>query len=917
MILYKQKKLILAIALLLFINSLDIKCLADDNIQYTNKLIVIYKISEDQSRLKITNIPIKIGLPSFEEVLTNVISKLINSGEITPKPTPSKAPIRFQEASKEDIAFVESELVKLDSYVVKVNNEFFIEALQEALEQEPGVIKVTRDFQVLLPEAIDPGSSDVNCDPALKLPNDPYNSENWHFEKTGLLAAWNKTCNCPPAILKINCNVQEHPEFCNIGNPNIINAVLDNGFSVGIQPGTTAHPDLVDRWDYNISKNVIFGDNPLDYDSSDETSTQVSYDHGTAVSLSSSASSNNNISHAGINWNSKVWAIRIGRGGGASFSNILAGFDYVIAKVQALNVPHFFVNLSYSSSDCNKTLAQLVNDHAGIQIKNLGGLITLASGNSACFQNFEDVAPNVIVVGATTSSNPCSAATVASYSSYGPLTDIFSPSGFIVDNRNTGVQNYALSKQSINGTSFSAPSLAGFGTFLWSLNPSLTPDELEKVLKVSSFNTLSLFENDPISKQRISLSQASQVKIDDAINFQSQILQLVISTNPNSEKQDLFADTNNNVIISTTLPGSNEELKLEGLDLPQGATFNPVSGFGNVSQTFLWTPPASQINNSFKVTFLIKNSFGKVYGYKKILFTVQEKKPDSNKPPISNAGADQTVTEGNLVTLDGSKSSDPEGDSLTYFWSQIPNGAPGVVLSNPNNIKPTFIAPNINMDTTLSFQLKVTDTGGLESTDTVDIKVQSINRPPVINAGSDKMVRSKRVIRFTDATAVDPDGDSLTYQWTVVNPPIMVLRINPSSLNSGGFFIPTFDQGLINVTFRLTVSDGNSSVADDVIYTVKNSKPTSDAGLDRSVSRFSYVQIGGTNNTDPDGDTLRFSWSQIKGPTVTLYNSNTQNPIFKAPATLTTPGNEIIFRLKVDDSFGGTATDDVSVFVVN
>jgi hypothetical protein len=69
------------------------------------------------------------------------------------------------------------------------------------------------------------------------------------------------------------------------------------------------------------------------------------------------------------------------------------------------------------------------------------------------------------------------------------------------------------------------------------------------------------------------------------------------------------------------------------------------------------------------------------------------------------------------VTLDGSNSSDPDNDISSYQWNQT--GGLSVSLSNTSAARPTFTAPNVGPSgESLTFQLTVTDSGGLQSTDT-------------------------------------------------------------------------------------------------------------------------------------------------------------------------------------------------------
>jgi len=96
-----------------------------------------------------------------------------------------------------------------------------------------------------------------------------------------------------------------------------------------------------------------------------------------------------------------------------------------------------------------------------------------------------------------------------------------------------------------------------------------------------------------------------------------------------------------------------------------------------------------------------------------------------NEPPIADAGNDQEVVEGSIVTLDGSDSSDTDDGIISYQWKQL-TGTP-VTFSGTEVGLTAFTAPgNSSVVETLTFQLTVTDYGGLKSTDTCSVVVQPI-----------------------------------------------------------------------------------------------------------------------------------------------------------------------------------------------
>jgi hypothetical protein len=92
---------------------------------------------------------------------------------------------------------------------------------------------------------------------------------------------------------------------------------------------------------------------------------------------------------------------------------------------------------------------------------------------------------------------------------------------------------------------------------------------------------------------------------------------------------------------------------------------------------------------------------------------------------IADAGNDQTVSEGTSVILNGSNSKSNQSVILSYAWKQIPN--PNITIGGANTMIWSFIAPNVSTDTTIAFELVVTDDKGITSTDEVNIIVRDGN----------------------------------------------------------------------------------------------------------------------------------------------------------------------------------------------
>lgn len=277
-----------------------------------------------------------------------------------------------------------------------------------------------------------------------------------------------------------------------------------------------------------------------------------------------------------------------------------------------------------------------------------------------------------------------------------------------------------------------------------------------------------------------------------------------------------------------------------------------------------------------------------------------------NAAPTADAGPDQSVAAGAAVTLDGSGSTDPNGDALTYFWSfeQVPDGSTASLVS-PESVMPAF---SVDLPGTYAVALTVSD-GSLSSpADTV--RISTLNTAPVANAGPDQTVPLLTMVELDAAGSTDVDGNSLTFTWSILEAP----SGSSATLSDPAAVMPTFQLDAPGAfIIQLAVDDGTATSFDTVRINSENSAPVAIAGDDQTAAINSVVTLDGSRSSDPDGTPLNFQWaigSMPEGSSATLSDADSVSPTL-----ITDVAGVYTISLVVSDGFVESAPDTVVVRV--
>lgn len=344
-----------------------------------------------------------------------------------------------------------------------------VEALAEEIAANADVEYAEPDY-IMYPKAV---------------PNDPRYDEQWHYsEQAGglnLEAAWDiSTGSSDVVVAVIDTGVRDHVDLTG----NLLPGYDFISDAWRANDGNGRDNDASDAGDAMSAGECGNGYPPQDYPSSW---------HGTHVSGTVAAVSDNGIGVAGVAWNAKVLPVRVlGKCGGYT-SDIVDGMRWAVGlSVSGTPVnpnPAQVLNMSLGgTAPCTNTYQQAIDD-----VVSTGATIVVAAGNES--QDASNSSPancsNVVTVGATDRNGG-----LAYYSNFGATVDVSGPGGemsqwgssdAILSTYNTGQTSPGSDSYDYSqGTSMATPHIAGVAALMYSVDSQLNATEVEAVLKESA-----------------------------------------------------------------------------------------------------------------------------------------------------------------------------------------------------------------------------------------------------------------------------------------------------------------------------------------------------------------------------------------------------------------------------------------------
>ena len=281
---------------------------------------------------------------------------------------------------------------------------------------------------------------------------------------------------------------------------------------------------------------------------------------------------------------------------------------------------------------------------------------------------------------------------------------------------------------------------------------------------------------------------------------------ITVTAYPANTPPVAVAGDNQNVALSTlvSLNGSgSKDANADPLTYKWALIYKPATSTASLSSTTIFNPTFTGDVPGTYVAGLVVND-GKVSSEASVTTIIVA---SANSVPVANAGAAQSVLTGATATLDGTGSTDANGDTLTYSWVLSAPSGSSAALTSSTNAKPSFLA---DVSGTYVASLIVNDGKANSVVASTRVTAATANTAPVASAGSAQTVTVTATVTLDGTASTDANGDTLTYRWVLSTKPSGSSTVLLLSTTSKPTFVP--DKVGVYVA-TLIVNDGRADSA--------------------------------------------------------------------------------------------------------
>lgn len=256
-----------------------------------------------------------------------------------------------------------------------------------------------------------------------------------------------------------------------------------------------------------------------------------------------------------------------------------------------------------------------------------------------------------------------------------------------------------------------------------------------------------------------------------------------------------------------------------------------------------------------------------------------------NDAPIIVALHKVRAITGQLVTLDASKSYDPDGDPIKFIWKKISTNNFNIDLRNDRSSTASFVVPPVKSQSTMVFRLSVVDVDGNIDSDQIQVIL------------SKKTAKDKQ------------EGQSPKDKLKLYDKED---KIDKSHSKSLGLHDMNNNQ---NTQTRSELKQGLLSDQSRKDSRVIGSKIKVRAESDTTVSSGEIVTLSRKISSNLNSNQIKLSWKQTKGMHIQLSSTHIFNPLFIAPNVK--KSEKIKFELYASNQHGVVVARDSVTIVVN